>query len=281
MRVPGRSRTRPPRLPRALLGLALVPALALVGCTGAGGAPGASGDPSADGATSPAGDLTGDVTVLAAASLTGTVAELVDAFEAEHPGASVTVSSGGSSALAQQVVAGAPADLFLSASTATMATVVDADLVDGAPVTFARNRLEIAVAPGDPEGVTGLADLARDDLAVALCAEQVPCGALARTVLDDAGVAVTPVTLEPDVTSTLTKVRLGEVDAALVYATDVRAAGDAVTGVPLGAEGTAMTDYEAALLADAPSPAAARAFLDLLLSDEGRQVLADAGFVVD
>lgn len=277
-----RSRARPPRPHHGLLALALVPALALVGCTGAGGAPGASGGPSSAAPSSPAGAaLTGEVTVLAAASLTGTVAELVETFEAEHPGASVTVSSGGSSALAQQVVAGAPADLFLSASTATMATVVDADLVDGEPVTFARNRLEIAVAPGDPERVTGLADLARDDLAVALCAEQVPCGALARTVLDDAGVAVTPVTLEPDVTSTLTKVRLGEVDAALVYATDVQAAGDAVEGVPLGAEGAATTDYEAALLADAPAPGAARAFLDLLLSDEGRQVLADAGFVVD
>lgn len=271
--VPRRSRTRPPRLPRALLGLGLVTALALVGCTGAGGAPGDR--------SSPAGALTGDVTVLAAASLTGTVAELVEAFEAEHPGTSVTVSSGGSSALAQQVVAGAPADLFLSASSATMAVVDDADLVDGEPVTFARNRLEIAVAPGDPEGVGDLADLARDGLAVALCAEQVPCGALARTVLDDAGVAVTPVTLEPDVTSALTKVRLGEVDAALVYATDVRAAGDAVAGVPLGDEGTATTDYQAALLADAPSPGPARAFLDLLLSREGRQVLADAGFVVD
>ena len=274
------SRRRPTRhrvLPRTLLGLAVLPALALAGCGGSGVAPGASGGPSSDGGR---GAVTGEVTVLAAASLTGVVAELVEDFEAEHPGASVTVSSGGSSALAQQIVAGAPADLFLSASTATMATVVEAGLVAGEPVTFARNRLEIAVAPGDPEGVSGLDDLARDDLAVALCAEQVPCGALARTVLDAAGVEVDPVTLEPDVTSTLTKVRLGEVDAALVYATDVRAAGDAVEGVPLGVEGAATTADEAALLGDAPAPAA-RAFLDLLLSDDGRRVLSDAGFVVD
>ena len=184
--VPTRG-ARPPRRRRALLGLALVPALALTGCTAAGD--------DVDGSTGAPDALAGEVTVLAAASLTRVVDELVAPFEAEHPDVEVTVSSGGSSALAQQVVAGAPADLFLSASTATMDVVADAGLVDGAPVTFARNRLEIAVAPGDPEGVRGLADLARDDLAVALCAEEVPCGALSRTVLDDAAVVVTPVTL--------------------------------------------------------------------------------------
>ena len=270
--VPSRG-ARPPRGRRALLVLALVPALALAACT-------ASRD-DAVGSAGATDALAGEVTVLAAASLTGVAEELVASFEAEHPDVEVTVSSGGSSALAQQVVAGAPADLFLSASTTTMDTVADAGLVDGRPVTFARNRLEIAVAPGDPEGVRGLADLARDDLAVALCAEEVPCGALSRTVLDDAAVVVTPVTLEPDVTSALTKVRLGEVDAALVYATDVRGAGDAVEGVPLGDGVTATTEYRAALLRDAPSPRAARALLDLLLSDDGRRVLGDAGFVVD
>ena len=258
---------------RTATGLA---ALALVvpvlgGCATAGGAGPDRTPATADGPTGP-------VTVFAAASLTDVVDDLVDDVEAAHPGLDVTVSAGGSSALAQQIVSGAPADLFLSASTATMTTVADDGLVDGEPVTFARGVLEIAVPAGNPGGVTDLDDLARADLRIALCAEEVPCGALARTVLDDAGVAVTPVTLEPDVRSALTKVELGEVDAALVYATDVRSAGDRVEGVPVTS--TASTAYQAALLRDAPSPEAARVVLAALLGDEGRALLADAGFVV-
>lgn len=247
-------------------------ALALTACTGSGGAA-----PSVTSAPGP--EVAGSVTVFAAASLTDVVDDLVAEVEATHPGIDVTVSAGGSSSLAQQIVSGAPADLFLSASTATMTTVVDEGLVDDAPVTFARGVLEIAVPAGNPGGVTDLDDLSRDDLRVALCAEEVPCGALARTVLDDAGLVVTPVTLEPDVRSALTKVELGEVDAALVYATDVRSAGDRVEGVPVPS--TASTAYQAALLRDAPSPDAARLVLDALLGDEGRALLADAGFVVD
>jgi molybdate transport system substrate-binding protein len=249
---------------------AVVLALALAGCsTGAG-----TGSP--DAADAPQ----GEITVLAAASLTGPLDEIVDEFEARDPGATVTVSYGGSSALAQQIVAGSPVDVFLSASSATMRTVADAGLVEGEPVTFARNALEIAVPVGNPGGVDSLADLASPGVSVALCAPEVPCGALAQTVLADDGVELTPATLEPDVKSALTKVELGEVDAALVYRTDVVAAGDAVEGVEIGGADSPTTTYEAARLRDAPDPALADAFVDHVLSSEGRDVLAAAGFTV-
>jgi molybdate transport system substrate-binding protein len=257
------------RLPSAGTAVVVL-ALALAGCaTGAG-----TGSP--DAADAPQ----GEITVLAAASLTGPLDEIVEEFEARDPGATVTVSYGGSSALAQQIVAGSPVDVFLSASSATMRTVADAGLVEGEPATVARNALEIAVPVGNPGGVDSLADLASPGVSVALCAPEVPCGALAATVLADDGVELAPATLEPDVKSALTKVELGEVDAALVYRTDVVAAGDTVEGVEIGDADSPTTTYEAARLRDAPDPALADAFVEHVLSPEGRDVLAAAGFTI-
>ncbi|TWX37413.1 molybdate ABC transporter substrate-binding protein [Frigoribacterium sp. ACAM 257] len=250
--------------------------LVLSACSSRGAAddPTASGPPVARPAAAP----TGDITVLAAASLTETFDALAADFEAANPGTIVTVSYGGSSALAQQIVAGSPVDDFFSASAATMQTVTDAGLAEGEPATFARNALEIAVPAGNPGGVTSLADLASPDVKVALCAAEVPCGALATTVLEAEGVAVTPATLEPDVKSALTKVELGEVDAALVYETDVAAAGDSVEGIEVGDASTPTTSYLAARLVDAPNPDLAEAFLTFVLSSTGQDALADAGF---
>lgn len=254
---------------RSRLGALLAAAaLALAGC---GGAPPAA-------APSASGDLTGDLTVLAAASLTDTFTELGDAFAAAHPGVTVSFSFGGSSGLAEQIASGAPADVFAAASPATMATVVDAGAAEGEPTTFATNTLQVVVPAGNPAGVTGLADLADPDLTVALCSAQVPCGAASEKVFAAAGLAPAPDTLEQDVRAVLTKVELGEVDAGLVYRTDVLAAGDAVEGIDVPEVADAVNAYPVAVLADAPNPAAAQAFVDLLLSDEGRQVLRDAGF---
>ncbi|HEX6500105.1 MAG TPA: molybdate ABC transporter substrate-binding protein [Micromonosporaceae bacterium] len=224
------------------------------------------------------GPVTGTVTVLAAASLTGAFTRIGKDFEAAHPGARVTFSFGGSSGLAQQITQGAPADVFAAASTTTMKQVSDAGLTPTGPVVFARNQLVIAVAKGDPKGVRGLADLARPGITVALCAPAVPCGDAARRALSAAGVRVVPVTQEEDVKAALTKVRLGEVDAALVYRTDVRDAGDAVTGVEFPESAQAVNDYPIAVLADAPNPAGASAFVDYVRSPAGQAVLSAAGF---
>lgn len=218
------------------------------------------------------------VTVLAAASLTGTFTTLADRFERAHPGVRVRLSFGASSTLAQQVVAGAPADVFAAADPTTMGTVTAAGAAAGPPQVFARNVLTIAVPPGNPRGVRGVADLARPGVAVALCAPQVPCGRAAQAVLAADGVTVRPVTFEQDVKAVLTKVSLGEVDAGLVYRTDVQAARGAVTQVDLAGADRAVNDYPIAVLAGSGQPRLARAFADLVLGSEGRSVLAAAGF---
>jgi molybdate transport system substrate-binding protein len=247
--------------------LALPLALALAGC--------GSGAPASSTASAPASSGgAAQVTVFAAASLTGTFTELGKAFEAAHPGTTVRFNFGSSATLAQQITQGAPADVFAAASPATMKTVTDASLA-GTPTTFVRNKLQIAVPAANPAGVKQLKDLTDPKVKVALCAEQVPCGAAAVKALAAAGLQVKPVTLEQDVKATLTKVQLGEVDAALVYKTDVIAAAGKVQGIAFPEADQAVNDYPIATLTDAP---AARQFVDLVLSQQGKDVLAKAGF---
>jgi molybdate transport system substrate-binding protein len=226
---------------------------------------------------SPTTGLSGTVDVFAAASLTEAFGTLGKAFERAHPATRVRLNLGASSSLAQQIVAGAPADVFAAASPATMRTVTDAGQA-GEPAVFARNRLAIAVPPDNPGRITGLADFADEDRTVALCAEQVPCGAAAKAVFAAAGVRPRPDTLEQDVKAALAKVRLGEVDAALVYRTDVRAAAGEVTGIAFPEADEAPNDYLVATLDEARDAATARAFVALVLSEQGQSTLADAGF---
>ncbi|WP_433238567.1 molybdate ABC transporter substrate-binding protein [Streptosporangium sp. CA-135522] len=249
--------------------LALTLAAGLSGC--------GSSDPAAPAASAPAGDGATTLTVFAAASLTGTFTELGKTFETAHPGTSVKFNFGSSATLAQQIVQGAPADVFAAASPATMKTVTDASLATG-PATFVRNKLQIAVPTDNPAKVDELKDLAGPKVKVALCAPQVPCGAAAAKALEAAGLKVTPVTLEQDVKATLTKVELGEVDAALVYKTDVLAAADKVKGIAFPEADKAINDYPIASLSKAPAPELAKQFVGLVVSPEGTAVLTKAGF---
>ncbi|NHC15806.1 molybdate ABC transporter substrate-binding protein [Motilibacter sp. E257] len=217
------------------------------------------------------------ITVLAAASLQGTFTQLGEEFEADNPDVQVTFSFGASSALAQQIVQGAPADVFAAASESTMQQVVDAgEAPDSTP--FAANSLAIAVPPGNPGKVRGIGDLTSPKVKVALCQPQVPCGAAAKEALDSAGLVVRPATEEADVSATLTKAKLGEVDAAVVYVTDVQAAGDAVQAVEIPKELNVTTTYPVAPLRAAGNPEAAARFVDFVLSERGQAVLAAAGF---
>ncbi|RFU18964.1 molybdate ABC transporter substrate-binding protein [Geodermatophilus marinus] len=260
---------------RVPLALAAALLLSLAACGGGSGGEDAAAGPSTD----PAGEeLTGTLTVFAAASLTDVFTELGERLEQENPGLSVQFSFAGSSALATQITQGAPADVFASANPPQMAVVADAGLAAGDPEVVTTNVLEIAVPAGNPAGVSGLADFAREDLALALCAAEVPCGAASQQVFEAAGVDAAPDTLEEDVRAALTKVELGEVDAALVYASDVAAAGDAVEGIAFPEAEDAVNDYPIAVLAGAPNPAAAEAFVELVASGAGQQALADAGF---
>ena len=222
--------------------------------------------------------ITGNVTVFAAASLNESFTRIGKDFAAANPGTTVTFNFAGSSTLATQINQGAPADLFAAASPATMKTVTDAGNGEGTARTFVKNQLVIAVPEGNPKGITGLADLTRPGVKVALCAEQVPCGAAAKQALDTAGVRLTPVTLEQDVKAALSKAKLGEVDAALVYRTDARAAASDVDGIEFPESAAAVNDYPIVVLKSAPNKAAAQAFLSYVLADRGRAVLTEAGF---
>ncbi len=253
--------------------------LLLAGCAAPGDesarpAPaGSQGVEEADGAA----QLAGQVTVFAAASLTDVFGELESRFEEQHPGVDVVTSFSGSSALAEQIVQGAPADVFAAADLEPMAAVEEAGLATD-PAVFASNTLQLVVPAGNPGSVTALADLARPELAIALCDESVPCGAASRDLLTGAGVTAAPDTLEQDVRAVLTKVRIGEVDAGLVYRTDVIAAGDAVEGIDVDGADEAVNPYPIAALADAPNPDAATAFTDFVLSDDARSIFDEAGF---
>jgi molybdate transport system substrate-binding protein len=240
-------------------------AVLLTGCTGEAG-----GQETGEG-------LSGPLTVFAASSLTDVFDELGGTFRDEHPDVDLRISFGPSSGFAQAIVQGAPADVYASANEAQMAVVTDGGLATD-PVVFTSNVLEIAVPAGNSAGVTGLADFARDELTIALCAPEVPCGAAAEQVFDSAGVAAAPDSLEEDARAVLTKVELGEVDAALVYASDVVAAGDRVEGIAFPQAEDAINDYSICVLGAAPNPDAAAAFVDLVRSDAGQGALARAGF---
>ncbi len=214
------------------------------------------------------------VNVFAASSLADAFTEIAAAYEAGHPGVEVRLNLAGSSALREQILEGAPADVFAAADESTMEALVDAGGVAGAPVVFAVNRLVIAVPAGNPAAVSGLADFADPDLLVGLCSAGVPCGDLARTVLARAGVSASIDTDEPNVRALAAKIADGELDAGLVYATDIPT-GD-LAALPIPEQVDATTNYTIAALAGAADDAAP--FVDYVRSAEGRGILARYGF---
>jgi molybdate transport system substrate-binding protein len=218
------------------------------------------------------------LTVMAAASLTETFDLIEKQFESAHPGVDVRINYGGSSDLAQQIVNGAPADVFASASDSTMKTVTDASLANGTPTRFATNVLQIATAPGNPKGIDSFDDLARPDLTVVVCAPPVPCGAATQRIEQATGVDIKPVSEEQDVKSVLGRVETGNADAGLVYVTDVRAAGDGVQGVSFPESERAVNNYPIATLTNAPQPELAQEFVGMVTGDFSKKTLQDAGF---
>ena len=250
---------------------------AAVGC-GSGASTGTNdsnaGDPTAGGPTT----ATGTVTVLAAASLKDAFTEIASAFRADNPGADVQLAFGASSALAQQISEGAPAEVFASADEANMAKVVDAGLIAGEPSSFATNSLAIIVEPGNPEDIATIGDLARPGLVVVAAAPEVPIGRYSAQVTDKAGVVVKPSSFEPDVKAIVTKVTSGEADAGIVYATDVTAAGPAAAGVAIPPELNVVATYPIAVTTETGDPSAATAWVAFVLGPRGQAILATFGF---
>jgi molybdate transport system substrate-binding protein len=219
----------------------------------------------------------GELTVFAASSLAAVFAELGDAFEASPGGAPVRFNVAASSELVAQVAEGAPADVIALADRPTMAQLTDAGSV-ATPTEFASNELQIAVAPGNPLAIGGVADLADPELVVVVCAPEVPCGRYTNELVAAAGVAITPRSLEENVNAVLARVTAGEADAGVVYRTDVLGAGDDVTGVAIPSEIDVVAHYPIAVATTTDDPSSAAAFVAFVQSDTGQAILAAYGF---
>jgi len=216
----------------------------------------------------------GRLTVLAAASLTDVFEVLGETFEADQD-AEVDFSFGSSTDLAEQAADGAPGDVLATADETSMQVAEDAE-VTGDVATFATNVMVIVTPPDNPAGIESLADLA--DATWVRCADEVPCGRVAVGVLEDNAITAEPASLEEDVRSTLDKVVSGEADAGLVYATDAVAAGDDVTTIEIPGAESQLTSYFVTGLEQSEDGDLAQAWVDLVLSDEGRAALQEAGF---
>ncbi|MGZ5403733.1 MAG: molybdate ABC transporter substrate-binding protein [Nocardioides sp.] len=241
---------------RTLLPIAMLALPALASCGGSG-----------DGST---------LQVLAAASLTEAYTSLAEDFEDDHPGVEVELILGSSTDLAETVADEAPGDVLATADEASMQVAVDAGVTAADPVAFAENQLVIVTAPGNPEEIDALADLA--DLTWVRCADEVPCGRVASSLLDDAGVSAEPVSLEADVKATLEKVAAGEADAGLVYASDAVSAGADVEAVPVAGSQEFPAVYYVVALSQSVDADLADDWIELVTSDTGRTALAEAGF---
>ncbi len=255
------------RRARLIVAVLAVAVLALAGSS-ASAAPRGSGRKAA-----------GSITVFAASSLTEAFTKIGKDFEKKHPDATVTFSFNSSSTLETQIEQGAPTDVFASADDANMQKLVDADAIAGDPAVFARNRLEIAVEPRNPKKIESLADTVKGGVTLVLCVSEVPCGKYARQAYDKAGVSVPPVPTAENAKATLSKVTLGEADAAVVYVTDVKAAKGDASGVKIPAAQNVVAVYPIAPLVDAQDGPLAKAFIRYVLSSSAQRTLGRFGFL--
>jgi len=268
----------------AVLVAAFVVALSLAGCSSSKKAPSTPSSAAVPTATTAAPvavatpSISGTVVAFAASSLKATFTTLATNFERAHPGVTIVPSYGGSDTLAAQITQGAPVDVFAAASTMTMGTVTKAGDGVGTPQVFARNELEIAVSPSNPDHIASLADVTKAGVKLALCAATVPCGAAATKAFAAAQLTPHPVTLEQDVASVLTKVELGEVDAGIVYQTDVKSAGSKVLGVTFAEAASAINSYPIVVVKTGKNAVAGQEFVNYVMSPAGQQILQAAGF---
>jgi len=260
---------------RASRGTWMSTALVMVALAAGLGACGSSAKSSSTPTTSASvsSQISGSITVFAASSLTSSFKDLAKQFETAHPGTTVKLDFDSSSVLVTQIESGAPADVFASADTKNMQKLQSKGVVTATPTVFAKNLLEVAVAPKNPKHVTSVADLAKPGLIVVLCAAEAPCGKYADQLLGQDKVTVAPKSREIDVKSTLAKVELGEADAALVYVTDVKAAKGKVDGIQIPNDQNVVATLPIAALKDTKNAALAQAWVDFVTSSASEQTL--------
>jgi molybdate transport system substrate-binding protein len=248
----------------------VVAAVFLAACGTSGG--GASASPSVA-------PLTGTLSVFAAASLTASFNALGTSFQTANRGVTVKFNFAGTPTLVTQIEQGAPADVFASADTTNMTKLTTDGFTTGTSQVFARNQLEIVVAPGNPKGITRLADLAKPGLIYISEGPTVPAGKYALQALATAGVKVTPKSLETSVTAVISKIELGEADAGIVYTTDIQAAGSKVSGVPIPTADNVIATYPIVAVKGSTNLTVANAFVAYVLSATGQSTLATFGFL--
>ena len=246
----------------------LLPAIAVILVACGGTSTGQSGSPT----------LSGSLTVFAAASLTDAFKAEGQGFQSAHSGLTVTFNFAGTPTLVTQIEQGAQADVFASADTTNMDKLKGDGFTSGTPSTFAHNKLEIVVAPGNPKNIQTLADLAKPGVIYITEAATVPAGKYSLQALQKAGVTVTPKSLETDVKSVISKIELGEADAGIVYATDVKAAGGKVQGVPIPDQDNVVATYPIVAVKDTKQSGAAAAFIAFIVSSGGQTILSTYGF---
>ncbi len=218
----------------------------------------------------------GSLIVMVASSASRGVSAAARAFESEHPGMSVLISSGSSGALVRQLESGTTADVLITADIATMARAQGKQAVSTIPVTVARGRLVLAVPKGNPGRVTSLADLSKPDLVVALCVVEAPCGAAAQKALSARGINASVDTYESDSGHARGRLALGEADAALIWAADLGSDGK-VQEVRLSAGLLPSTSYPAAVVSTSTNTASANQFVLFLLGARGQEELTSHG----
>lgn len=266
-------------LPKALLGICAVLLLATLTACGGSSSAGASGQPV-------------KLTVFAAASLKGSFTAIGKAYSLAHPSVTITFNFAGSDTLAQQIVQGAPADLFASANTKQMDVVAQGGEITGSAVkTFAHNRLVLIYPTANPAHIQTLQDIGKPGVKVDLAAQSVPVGQYALDFLGKASadpsfgatykanVLKNVVSYETDVKAVLAKVALGEVDAGIVYTTDAATETGKVGVVAIPDALNSIATYPIGVVKSSKQAAAAQDLLNYIVSAEGQAALAKAGFL--
>jgi molybdate transport system substrate-binding protein len=255
---------------RSRISVLIVVAAFIAACGSSGGTAATSPSPAS---------LSGSISVFAAASLTASFNALGTSFQTANPGVTVKFNYAGSPTLVTQIEQGAPADVFASADTTNMDKLTIDGFTVGSSSIFAHNQLEIVVAPGNPKGITGLADLAKPGVIYITEAPMVPAGKYSLQALASAGVKVTPKSLETSVIAVISKIELGEADAGIVYTTDVSSAGSKVSGVQIPAANNVIATYPIAVVKGTASLVVANAFINYVLSAKGQSTLQSFGFL--